>query len=404
MLGERIKKLRKQKKMTLDALAGTKLTKGMLSLIENNKANPSMESLAFIAEQLGVKVSDLLETVSSHELKGILEQAEKLYNSAEQNKYKKLIKHIEPFTKKLSQGYETARLLELYSYSLYHEKEQDWQKHLKLAADMYDQMNISSNRASIGIFLGIIKYLEYKYSQALEILLKERRDIESTHEFIDPLTRLDLDYHEAFFYFAVGDSESAIKVMEKALTFSKEKKIFYLVDDLYRLAAAHAMMEQDNNKKEYYLKKLKQYGEFADYLPPIIFYKLLHIMTLISEKQEYNKALEILEELLSEHENIAYFEPWFTLEKGKALYYLKRYEEALHSLEKVIIPNVHHPFDLSIFYVMDSYKALIHFEIGNRNEALNLAETAVQKFEPLPDTPYKKFSSETLQKIQKIVG
>ena len=48
-LGERIRTLRKQQKMTLEALAGTELTKGMLSLIENNKANPSMESLNYIA-------------------------------------------------------------------------------------------------------------------------------------------------------------------------------------------------------------------------------------------------------------------------------------------------------------------------------------------------------------------
>ena len=38
MLGERIRTLRKQRKMTLEALAGERLTKGMLSQIENNKA------------------------------------------------------------------------------------------------------------------------------------------------------------------------------------------------------------------------------------------------------------------------------------------------------------------------------------------------------------------------------
>ena len=59
MLGERIRKLRKQKKLTLEELAGSGLTKGMLSLIENNKANPSMESLAYIAQRLEVDVSQL---------------------------------------------------------------------------------------------------------------------------------------------------------------------------------------------------------------------------------------------------------------------------------------------------------------------------------------------------------
>ena len=78
-LGERIRKLRKQQKFTLEALAGSELTKGMLSLIENNKANPSMESLTYIAKRLGVEVSELLEEVSSRELREVLAQVEKLY-------------------------------------------------------------------------------------------------------------------------------------------------------------------------------------------------------------------------------------------------------------------------------------------------------------------------------------
>ena len=72
-LGERIRSLRKQRKMTLEALAGDQLTKGMLSLIENNKANPSMESLSYIAEQLGVEMSELLEEVNTQELREVLE-------------------------------------------------------------------------------------------------------------------------------------------------------------------------------------------------------------------------------------------------------------------------------------------------------------------------------------------
>ena len=68
---KRIRALRKQQEFTLDALAGTELTKGMLSLIENNKANPSMESLNYIAGRLGVDVSELLEEVSTQELRKV---------------------------------------------------------------------------------------------------------------------------------------------------------------------------------------------------------------------------------------------------------------------------------------------------------------------------------------------
>jgi transcriptional regulator with XRE-family HTH domain len=402
MLGERIRKLRKQKKMTLEALAGTELTKGMLSLIENNKANPSMESLNYIAEQLDVEVTELLEEISSLELSRILEQAEKLYNTPFEElkvKYKQLIELIEPHVDHLSQGYEAARLLELYSYSLAHEKKQGWLDTSILAAKKYDQMNITSNRTAIGIFRAMQKFTEYDYKEALEIFLRERKEIELNHAFIDPLTRLNLDYHEAILHFAVGNSDSATRVMETAIHFSNEKRIFYLINDLYRLAAAQAMMSKNEEKLEYYSKKLKQYGEFADHMHSIMFYKFIKVTSLITENKDYSKALLVINELSAQNEMEEFFKPWFSLEKGKALYNLGRYEEALKCHNEIVIPSLYHPFDLSIFYVLDSYKALSHHKLGNMREALTLAKTAVNNFEPLLDTSFKAFSLEVYQEL-----
>jgi transcriptional regulator with XRE-family HTH domain len=401
MLGERIRKLRKQKKMTLEALAGTELTKGMLSLIENNKAKPSMESLSYIAEQLDVELSDLLEAISTQELAELLDLAENIYNTEteeQENKHKKLIELIEPHVNHFSQGYQAARLLEIYSYSLAHQRNPEWEALSHRAAQMFDQLNITANRAAIGLFRAKRKFNDHEYARALEIFLTERKSIESNHPYIDPITRLDLDYHEAILYFAVGDSESATNVMENALQFSKEKRIFYLIDDLYRLAASQGMMTQDENKREYYTKKLQQYGEFADHIHSIMFCKLLDFMALISEKRDYKKALEEIDHLFTKQ--LEAYEPWLYLGKGRVFYYLGHYEEALQSLNKVVFPPLHHPFDLSIFYVLDSYKALSHLELGDRKEALRFAEKAVKNFEPLFETPFKIFSLETYDKVK----
>ncbi|MFN7252467.1 MAG: helix-turn-helix domain-containing protein [Anaerobacillus sp.] len=402
MLGERIKKLRKQKKLTLEALAGKQLTKGMLSLIENNKANPSMESLTYIAEQLEVDVSDLLDVVNAEELRETLEKAEKIYNNdlaKSKDKHKQLIDLIEPFAENLSQGYEAARLLEIYSYSLFREKKRGWEVYCERAAKMFDQMNISANRSAIAIHRAFTKFLDHEYSKSLEVFLCERSNIEANHAYIDPLTRLDLDYHEAVLHYAVGDSKAATRIMESALTFSKEKKIFYRIDELYRLAAAQAMMSQNEDQKIYYLEKLKQYGEFADNLSSLHFYKLLNIMILISEKHQYSQALEEIDLLLAKPKTLEFYDPWFTLEKGKALYYLGRFQEALLHLDQIVIPDVHHPFDLSIFYVLDAFKALCQLELGNKEAAMTAIERAVENFTPLPDTPFKKFTLDTHARI-----
>ncbi|WP_096155785.1 MULTISPECIES: helix-turn-helix domain-containing protein [Bacillus] len=398
MLGERIRKLRKQKKLTLEGLAGKKLTKGMLSLIENNKAQPSMESLTYIAEQLEVDIAELVGGANTEHVQDMLDQAEKLFSSEDKEvKYKKLLDLIS--VEDLSQGYEAARLLELYSYAMYWEKKEGWQPYLDQAAKLFDELNISSNRASIGIFRATTKFVEHDYQGALDIFVKEREELEAKHLHLEPLTKLELDYHEAGLLFAVGKEENATEVMERAIQFSREKRIFYLVDDLYRLAAAYSMVAENHEKREYYLKKLRQYGEFADHASSILFYHLLNIMTLISEKKEYEKALQVADNSLAAIPVL--YEPYFVLERGKALFYLGRYEEALEAFEKVVPPDIHHPIDLSFFYVIDCYKALIKYEFGETLEAVRLAENSVENFKSIPPSLYKKFSMDVLEIVKK---
>ncbi|MEH6994029.1 helix-turn-helix transcriptional regulator [Neobacillus drentensis] len=404
MLGDRIRKIRKQKKLTLEALAGTELTKGMLSLIENNKAKPSMESLVYIAKGLGVEVTDLLEEVSTQELRETLEKAETLYNQKGETateKYKLLLTLIDPYIKKLTQGYESARLLDIYSQSLYREELSGWEEFCNQAEAMYDKMNLTAKRGQIAIFRSLVYFVKHDYHNALEILLKERKEIESNHVYIDPMTTVDLDYTEAVLHFAVGDDRAATVTMEKAIDFSKKNKIFYRIDDLYRLGAGQAMMRNDRENQELYLRKLKQYGEFADDSLSILVHDLIIAMTLNAENQEYRKALEIIDGYLADPKEEDIVESLYIIEKGKSLYGLGEYREAILHFDKVETPDdTHHPFDLSLFYIRYSYKALCYCELGEMEEALQAAQLAVKNFETLPNTPFKEFAIETYNKIK----
>jgi transcriptional regulator with XRE-family HTH domain len=408
MLGDRIRKIRKQKKLTLEALAGEELTKGMLSLIENNKAKPSMESLVYIAEGLGVEVTDLLEEISTQELRETLEKAETIYNQKGEtatDKYQHLLTLIEPFIKNLTQGYESARLLELYSRSLYEKELTGWDEFSSQAAALYDKMNLTANRAQIAIFRTMVKFVQHDYQSALEILVRERANIESTHVFMDPMTTVDLDYTEAVLHFAVGDYRTATLTMEKAIDFSKKHKIFYRTDDLYRLGAGQAMMLGDMDRKERYLRKLKQYGEFADDLLSILVHDLIVAMTLNAESREHTKALEIIDQYLEDPKVEEIVESLYLIEKGKSLYGLGEYTEAILHFERVETPSTtHHPFDLSLFYIRYSYKALCHSELGEMEEAAQAAKIAVEKFDSLPDIPYKEFAIKTYHTINEKIN
>ena len=59
-IGEKIKSARQRLSMTQSELAGDKITRNMLSAIESGKANPSMETVRFLADRLELPVSYLL--------------------------------------------------------------------------------------------------------------------------------------------------------------------------------------------------------------------------------------------------------------------------------------------------------------------------------------------------------
>ena len=61
-LGEKIKRLRKEKNMTLKELAGDRITAAQISHIERDKSHTSYELLDYLGEKLEVSIDHLLET------------------------------------------------------------------------------------------------------------------------------------------------------------------------------------------------------------------------------------------------------------------------------------------------------------------------------------------------------
>ena len=59
-IGEKIRELRVAKLMTQAELAGTQITRNMLSCIENGSANPSLSTVLYIAGRLNVPAGFLL--------------------------------------------------------------------------------------------------------------------------------------------------------------------------------------------------------------------------------------------------------------------------------------------------------------------------------------------------------
>ena len=332
-----------------------------------------------------------------------MKTVENIFTGESEDKYKQIIHAVGPYKDRLNQGYEAARLLELYGRSLYYDKKDGWKEWIGKAANLYDQLNLTSRLAAIGIFQSIVKFTKREYDASLALLLEERSKIEARNGLIEPITRLDFDYWESLLHFAVGNSEEAVQIMNEGITFSKEQQIFYRIAHLYQLAIVNAMMNKDVSSIQYYERKILNYGEFADDRDAIPFTNYVKIHYLTTYEKEYGEALELIQEHHDKHGiDESHTSYSFMEEKGKALYGLGRYEEALACLDKVNIPvYAHHPFDLSILYEKDAYAALCHMALGNKEEANRSIEVAVKNISSMPRTPYKDFIMETYKLIER---
>ena len=93
-IGEKIKKARKQKGMTQSALAGNKITRNMLSAIENGSAAPSLDTLKHIADGLGLPTEYFVsesDDLFFYQKKARIKTIREAYAAKE---YKACIRHI----------------------------------------------------------------------------------------------------------------------------------------------------------------------------------------------------------------------------------------------------------------------------------------------------------------------
>ena len=110
VLGKKIKALRKANGLTQSDLAGNKFTRNMLSSIENGVASPSLDTLEYIAEGLGVSVSYLVSEDDDLSFYRKKEKMEKVYRAYEAKNFNACINLIR------SIGGDDSELNYIYAY------------------------------------------------------------------------------------------------------------------------------------------------------------------------------------------------------------------------------------------------------------------------------------------------
>jgi len=396
-LGARIRKLRKERKLTLEALAGDRLTKGMLSQIENEKAKPSMDSLDYIADRLGVKASELLEEVTPASIRQLLEQVEILFAEVKWGdivRHQEIVDLIKPSVESLPDSYEAGRLLYIYAVTQYEAGVTSWESTLLQARTVFKEINLLTHWFKTYILQISILAEKRNYDLAYACILQAQEIVEQEDYQLDSREALSMTYYTSIFQLAIGEHEEGKKLINETITNAHKNQLFYQIDDMYRIGSYCAMIDHDFEQAEHMFMKLEQYQAFAERVQVDAFIFILRAHYYNNYKLNYEKALIEIEryyELI--HEDLEILDPnYYYAEKGKSLYLLERYEEAKAAFEHFTkIPTfISHPYDILGLNECFSYKALCYAHFGELTTAYDIAKMAYNDSLDLVDLPYKR--------------
>lgn len=412
-LGERIKRLRKERKMTLADVAGDRLTKGMLSLIENGKANPSMESLQYIASRLDINSSELMQSEDKNLIRELLLNAESLlaeyketFSKERQEEIKQeYLDRLYPFFENRNvagSSYEEVRLYELYLIGKYYFKDQFELKSIRKVVEMYENLNAFSKILSLYSFMAINEFAKLNYNEALSFLLEGEQKLNQYEYLIDPLEKLDFYYNLTVVYAAVNDEAKTEHYLNVAMELSKKKKVFYRLNDFYRFLYYVNLQSFDVEKMKFYIRKIKDYVRLIeDPLEQL----MLDIITLtfynVVEK-DYMKVINYtfngnLPKEIELGNNV-----FINSEKAYAYYHLNDFKQAIAIVKDLKIPYYNtHPIDLSFLYQGFAIRALCQYELENIEEAKRDILYAYDGVKTFSNSIQKQFIVESYEKIIK---
>lgn len=400
-IGIKIKELRKERKMTLAQVAGDRLSKGMLSLIENGKAQPSMESLQHIANQLDIGVSELLQGKDDEKIRSLLLEVEQLRAQLykEMNKTKldekceEILHLIEPLVEEgLLNGsnYEEIRLLESYYSVRYHLKmDRSITPFLKIIK-MYEQIHAYSKIISGYSGLCMIKFEQHLYEEALDYLLEGEKYVTRYGGLIDELEKLDLYYNITVAYSAINNEDKMEQYLDLALKIAKERKILYRLNDFYRFLFIIHCSKGDAEKSRYYLKKINAFTEILEEPGETDTERLMNLFYLNQIEKDYERVIRSNKKETLVHEEI--LTPIKNGEYAYAYWNLKRYDEAKKELESLMLTEIHHhPIDLVRVYRSFAIRALCYLQEGDMENAKRDILYAMDGCKDFSETSEKRF-------------
>ncbi|WP_285398614.1 helix-turn-helix domain-containing protein [Lysinibacillus sp. fls2-241-R2A-57] len=400
-LGQRIKKLRIEKGMTLVELTGDKMSKGMLSMIENGRANPSMDSLKFIACQLGCDPQYLLGNPTPDELKNLFTKIEEAFEKNNDEQIISLTQDI--FDRQFPISLESARILEISGRTVLKSDQNNGEILIDRAVTIYDRLSLYSHSLAAQVYVVEYHAKNGEYHNALEMLRNVRKEYDERATMIDMLVDLEANYVEMVLLFGIGEYISGKEKLHQLIEMSKKKMVYYKMDNIFRIAAFQALLHNNEKDYVYFIKKSEQFAVFSENDQSLAYTLLLQAHYHNQIPKDYEQALCYLDKFATVlNGNIG--SDFYYLEQGKALLGKGQLNEALEAFEQFKMPSSNsYPLELCILYTAYSYRAICLMQLGKVEEALIYAQRAASKIDTLPQTHYQDFIKNTIELVNKTV-
>lgn len=396
-LGKRINKLRIERGMTLVELAGNKMSKSMLSMIENGHSNPSMDSLKFIASQLGCDPQYLLGNPTSDELKYLFNKVEEAF---EENNDEQIINLTQGmFDQQLPISFESARILEISGRTVMKSDQKRGEMLIERAVAIYERLSLYSHCVAAKVHVVECHAKEGNYHDALIMLQNVRKEYDEKATVLDMVVEIEANYAEMVLLFGIGNYKSGKSKLNQLIEIFKRKMVFYKMDNIFRIAAFQALLHNNEKDYTYFIRKSEQFAVFSENDKSLAFTLLLQAHYHNQIPKDYGQALFYLDKFATlVNGNLG--SDYYYLEKGKALLGKGYVKEALKAFEQFQMPRtISYPLELCILYTADAHRAKCLLQLGRVEEALIYAKRATSNIDSLPQTPYQDFIKNTLELV-----
>ena len=249
--GEKIKRSRVYKGITLKDLCGDKISISKMSCIENGKVKADKDIIKYISNKIGVDFEYLLQDVYEQIVINLAELKKcKNRNDEFENNIKHNLEYAMEY-KYYDLAFELIHLL--FSYYLNENKYEKIQMIISEYYDLYQRTNNKEN--TIIYFRDMAKYLfeNNEYTEAIAYYSR-LRELISENNFNDRALYSYLSYNEGVCYLRLGKNEIAHKLFLDGVKYSEGISDRNVKGKIYQYYALSCIKLKNNEAEEYISK------------------------------------------------------------------------------------------------------------------------------------------------------